>query len=80
MTGGTTVEETAGKKVTASEVFEDATFSIHKWHSNAKELEGDGESSAENATYAKLNNSSEGENLVVNCWDYRGTGTVIPLV
>ena len=74
MTGGTTVEETAGKKVMASEVFEDATFSIHKWHSNAKELEGDGESSAENVTYAKqqLGRGEPGGKLLGLPWDRDG--------
>ena len=74
MTGGTTVEETAGKKVMASEVFEDATFSIHKWHSNAKELEGDGESSAENVTYAKqqLGGGEPGGKLLGLPWDRDG--------
>lgn len=39
MTGGETVELTAVKKVITTEVFKDATFTIHKWHSNASELE-----------------------------------------
>ena len=74
MTGGTTVEETAGKKVMASEVFEDATFSIYKWHFNAKELEGDGESSAENVTYAKqqLGGGEPGGKLLGLLWDRNG--------
>ena len=56
MAGGVTVEETSEKKAKAMEVFEDATFSIHKWHSNAEELEGNGETSQESedeSTYAK---------------------------
>ena len=56
MAGGVTVEETSEKKAKAMEVFEDATFSIHKWHSNAKEMEGNGETSRESddeSTYAK---------------------------
>lgn len=34
LSGGTTVEQ-------AVEIFEDATFSLHKWHSNEKEFEGE---------------------------------------
>ena len=53
MTGG--VKETGEKKVMATELFEDATFFIHKWHSNAKELEGDSGTSveSEDVSYAK---------------------------
>ena len=39
MTGGETVQLTAEKKATTTKVFKDATFTIHKWHSNAPELE-----------------------------------------
>ena len=56
MTCGVTVKETEEKKAMAMEVFEDATFSIHKWHSNAKELQGESESSPESedeVSYAK---------------------------
>lgn len=63
MTGGITVEEAGEKKIMATEVFEDATFSIHKWHSNANELESD------DVSYA--NNSLEGEKLVGNAMEQR---------
>ena len=56
MAGGVTVDETSKKKAKAMEVFEDATFSIHKWHYNAKELEGNGETPPESddeGTYVK---------------------------
>ncbi|CAB4033869.1 Hypothetical predicted protein, partial [Paramuricea clavata] len=53
MTGGVTVEETGEKKVMAAELFEDATFSFHKWHSKAKELEGDSGTSVESEDIAK---------------------------
>ena len=54
-TGGTTVKETEQKKATAIEVFEDATFTTHKWHSNAPELEPTTElkTESEEMTYAK---------------------------
>ena len=53
--GGTTVEEIEKKKATAVEVFESATFAIHKWHSNAPELEPTNEmpTGPEDLTYAK---------------------------
>ena len=55
MTGSITVDEAREKKFVATKVFEGATFSIHKWHSNAKELEGDSLSSSEfeDVSYAK---------------------------
>ncbi len=55
MTGGRTVKETEQKKATAVEVFEDATFTIHKWHLNAPELEPISEvpTKPEETTYAK---------------------------
>ena len=37
--GGAMVEEAQIKKQTATEIFNDATFKLHKWHSNAEELE-----------------------------------------
>ena len=40
VTGGVTVQETGEKKAVATEIFEDAAFKIHKWHSNESELEG----------------------------------------
>lgn len=53
MTGGETVQLTAEKKVTTTKVFKDASFTIHKWHSNAPELEADSGSPWEELTYAK---------------------------
>ncbi|XP_022777784.1 uncharacterized protein LOC111319238 [Stylophora pistillata] len=53
MTGGETVELTAVKKVITTEVFKDATFTVHKWHSNASELETTSDPSSEELSYAK---------------------------
>ena len=39
LTGGATVEEVQAKKQTIIAIFEDATFKLHKRHSNAEELE-----------------------------------------
>lgn len=52
MAGGTTIEETKRKKAATIEVFQDATFTVHKWHPNASELtaENDSKSYAEELT------------------------------
>lgn len=71
MTGGITVEEAGEKKIMATEVFEDATFSIHKWHSNANELEGDSRTLLESDDVSYANNSLEGEKLVGNAMEQR---------
>ena len=39
LSGGATVEETKELKEQAIEIFEDATFTLHKWQSNEPELE-----------------------------------------
>ena len=39
MTGGVNAEEVGEKKSTAIEVFDDARFKLHKWHSNLSEFE-----------------------------------------
>ena len=41
ISGGYTIEEMQQFKDTAIQVFKDAGFSLHKWHSNEKQLEGD---------------------------------------
>ena len=55
MAGGVRVEEVAEKKVKVMEIFQDATFRLHKWHSNVRELEesSDADVDAEEPTYAK---------------------------
>lgn len=72
MTGGETVQLAAEKKATTTKVFKDATFTIHKWHSNAPELEADSASPCEELTYAKQQlggaKSSEGKLLGLP-WD-----------
>ena len=47
------MEETKGKKAATIEVFQDATFNVHKWHSNASELEAENDSDAEELPHAK---------------------------
>ena len=41
LSGGPTTEEVKQKKATTTEIFAQATFHLHKWHSNVKELELD---------------------------------------
>ena len=43
LSGGQTIAEAADRKEKVVEVFEDATFKLHKWNSNASELELNGE-------------------------------------
>jgi hypothetical protein len=53
MMGGVTVPETRERKTIATEVFEDAAFTIHKWHLNESELEGDEAAPRDERTYVK---------------------------
>ena len=55
ITRGTTVAEIQTQKEKTIEVFDDATFTIHKWHSNVPELEPKNQSPSEisELTYAK---------------------------
>ena len=55
LSGGQTIAEAADRKEKVVEVFEDATFKLHKWNSNASELELHGEVTVGNdeETYAK---------------------------
>jgi hypothetical protein len=72
MAGGTTVDDVQTKKATAIEVFQDASFTLHKWHSNARELEASGNPPADDElTYAKqqLGVSRPGTKLLVLAWD-----------
>ena len=39
ISGGGTIQEAKQKKATATEMFHQATFHLHKWHSNVTELE-----------------------------------------
>ena len=39
MTGGANVKEVTEKKLNTTEIFQDATFKLHKWHSNEAKLE-----------------------------------------
>ena len=49
MPGETTTTEVREKNTKAVEIFEDATFQLHKWHSNVETLESDERNSKENA-------------------------------
>ena len=54
MSGGENMEITAEKKVITTEMFKDASFTIHKWHSNVPDLEAISSSPCEEElTYAK---------------------------
>ena len=52
--GGTTIAKAKEMKEAAMEIFADASFELHKWHSNVLELEtGDAKSSIEDQTFAR---------------------------
>jgi hypothetical protein len=55
LTGGQTIPQAEDRKVKTVEIFEDASFKLHKWNSNVSELEVNGEPSAGNdeETYGK---------------------------
>ena len=55
LTGGQTIPQAEDRKEKTVEIFEDASFKLHKWNSNVSELEVNGEPSAGNdeGTYAK---------------------------
>ena len=73
MLGGPNVEDVAEKKAATTEVFEDATFALHKWHSNREELESYNHkpTSDEAPTYAKqqLGSNSFEAKLFGLLWD-----------
>ncbi len=73
MLAGPNVEEVAEKKAATTEVFEDATFALHKWHSNREELENYNHkpTSDEAPTYAKqqLGSNSFEAKLFGLLWD-----------
>ena len=54
ISGGPTVEDAQQVKLVSTEIFSRASFEMHKWHSNAVELEHSSDASrAEPETYAK---------------------------
>lgn len=72
--GGTTVSKAREKKNAATEIFGDAAFELHKWHSNVAELESTETDQAADQTFAKqqLGTSSSGESSLLGLkWDKR---------
>ena len=53
MAGGAAIGETKRKKAATIEVFQDVTFTVHKWHSNASELEEENDADAGELTHTK---------------------------
>ena len=47
MADGATVEETKGRKPATINVFQDATFTVYNWHSNASDLEAENDSKSD---------------------------------
>ena len=72
VSGGTTVSKAREKKNAVTEIFADATFELHKWHSNVAELESTEADQAADQTFAKqqLGTSSSGESSLLGLkWD-----------
>ena len=83
VSGKTTVERAQTMKDDAIEIFNDATFTLHKWHSNRRELE-ETTSDNEEKTFAKqqLGTPSEGEASILGlAWskDEDELKVVVPL-
>ena len=53
ISGSSSKEKARGIKLTASEIFAQGTFELHKWHSNEKELEEENVEAFTEETYAK---------------------------
>ena len=74
ISGKTTVAEALCLKKRATEIFDDATFTLHKWHSNAPELEETDTNITEEQTFAKqqLGTVDGGESSILGLpWDKR---------
>ena len=72
ISGGTTVSKAREKKNAATEIFADAAFELHKWHSNVAELESTEADQAADQTFAKQQlgtTSSEESSLLGLKWD-----------
>ena len=72
ISGGTTVSKAREKKNAATEIFADAAFELHKWHSNVAELESTETDQTADQTFAKqqLGTSSSGESSLLGLkWD-----------
>ena len=72
ISGGATVSKVREKKNAATEIFADAAFELHKWHSNVVELESTETDQTADQTFAKqqLGTSSSGESSLLGLkWD-----------
>ena len=71
--GRKTVEEAKKLKMNATEIFNDATVTLHKWHSNEPELEDPSTNPAAEVTYAKqqLGTTRGEESKDQNCHSLR---------
>ena len=70
--GGETTKQTLEIKVTATTIFGEATFKLHKWHSNNRELEVEtATSDEESQSYAKQQlETRKGESKLLEVpWD-----------
>jgi hypothetical protein len=78
LSGAATVDEAQEVKQQTVEIFEDATFTLHKWHSNEAELEDHPDLSSHYLKKRLL--SSNWESLMGRiqvCWVLAGTRNVM---
>ena len=74
ISGKTTVAEALCLKKKVTNIFDDATFTLHKWHLNAPELEETDTNITEEKTFAKqqLGTADGGESSILGLhWDKR---------
>ena len=76
ISGKMTVAEAQTLKERAIEIFDDATFTLHKWHSNTPKLEDAANNPTDEQTFAKqqLGNTNRGESSILGLrWDKKLT-------
>ena len=61
LSGGVTAKQAQHRKEQAIEIFDDAGFTLHKWHSNVPMLEGETESKDTDVSFAKQQLQQSGE-------------------
>ena len=74
LSGGVTVQEAQYRKEQAIEIFDDAGFTLHKWHSNVSIMEGETENTVTDLSFAKqqLQQSGESKSSLLGLgWDIK---------
>ena len=64
LSGGVTVQEVQYCEEQAIEIFHDADFTLHKWHSNVPIMEGETENKETDLSFAKQQLHQSGESKI----------------